>query len=292
MKHFLPALFLFLFVILSPKNVLAAISLNISDAEKGESYYFLNANLSGISTSSACYVQVAITAPESPHYFGKTWSSKGDWFTYISSPTKEYIKENFIRLENDTPTKILFNSDPDDGDYKGPGEYLVKLKRYTGESSSSAGESNSLTFTIVDPTPTPTPTTEIISTPTSTITTTPIQTSTPTPTKTPIKTPASTPTPTRTSTLSPTVIATRPPAGGVLVLEPKQSPTLKIGSESAVLGDSIGTSTVSANLFDKNPSYTPEKLAKKSFNYKNTFFLGVLVSAASGALLYFRLRRD
>lgn len=287
MKRILPILF-FLFVFLFPKSVYATISLEISNVEKGESSYSLDAKLSGISASSNCYVQMAITAPDDPHYFGQTWSPKGEWFKYISSPTKEYIKEYFIKLENDQTTKILFNTDPEDSDYKGPGEYLVKLKRYTGESSSSAGESNALTFTIADPTPSPTSTPT--GTPTSTPTSTPTQTSTPTPTKTPTPTPTKTPTqintPTKVSTTAPTLAPRSPalPAGGL----DEAGSTI-----SAVLGESTDSASINANTATnlKAPP-SPEKKINKPTNYKIPFFIGIFLAVSSGSLLYFRHRKD
>jgi len=273
-KHVLPTLFLFFCVFLFPKSIFATISLNISNIEKSESSYSLDASISGLSSSSNCYVQIAITAPSAPHYFGQTWSPKGEWFKYISSPAKEYITEYFVKLENDQIAKILFNTDPEDEDYKGPGEYLVKLNRYTGGSSSPAGDSNSLTLNISDPTPTQELVIVATETPTGTSTTAPTSTPTPTPTKTP------TPTPTITPTKTPTTTKTI-------------TPTKLISSSSAVLGESTNSASLSAGIFVKSEAAEEsEREEFKPTNYKIPFFIGIFLAISSGTLLYFRHQKD
>ncbi|MFZ3069166.1 MAG: hypothetical protein WA052_02505 [Microgenomates group bacterium] len=291
MKYFSLLLTTCLVFFLFPKSAHSAITLNISNLEKGESNFSLDATLSGISSSSSCYVQVVITAPGSPHYFGQTWSPKGEWFKYISSPAKEYIVENFIKLENDQTTKIIFNTDPDDEDYKGPGEYLVKLNRYTGGSTSSAGDSNSLTMNIADPTPTSDPTTIITETPTNTPTSTttptntPTNTSTPTPVRTPTKTPTPTPTPT---TKLKTTTPTKTP-----VIAIKTTPSNLLSTPSTILGESTDSASLSADMVvNIEITPTPENIINKPKNYKTPFFIGLFLAVSSSALLYFRHRKD
>lgn len=202
---------LFLFILPTP-SAFAAINLNISNLQTTSDYYSINASVSGIASSSACYVQAMFTAPGDPHYFGSTWSSTGSWFNYQSSPSPDFIKANFVKLENDQPTTILVKPDFADSDYKGTGEYSLKLKRYTGNSSSSAGESNSLTINLAQSTPSPT---HSAANPPLAETSTP--TLTQTPTSTPTKIPTTTPTPTSTpsKTITPTPFASpNPPSGG------------------------------------------------------------------------------
>gem|GEM_PF-1597102 len=296
MKYFSLLLTTCLVFFLFPKSVHSAITLNISNLEKGENSFSLDATLSGISSSANCYVQVVITAPGSPHYFGQTWSPKGEWFKYISSPAKEYIVENFVKLENDQTTKIIFNTDPNDEDYKGPGEYLVKLNRYTGSSSSPAGDSNSLTMNITDPTPTSDPTIIITETPTNTPTSTttptntPTNTSTPTPVKTPTKTP--TPTPTPVKTFTPTVIKTPTPTKNY-VIAIKTTPTTSPSTFSAILGESTDSASLSAAMVvNIEITPTPKNIVSKPKNHKTPFFIGLFLAVSSSALLYFRHRKD
>ena len=271
-----------LYFFLLPQNILAAISLQISNITQHDSYYSLDAVVSGVSSSSACFVQVALTAPDVTRYFGKTWSSKGEWFSYVSSPEKEYISENFIKLDNDVVTQIIFNPDPEDSDYKGPGEYTIRLKRFTGGSTSSAGDSNILSLTLSEPTPTAAPT----PTPTQEITATQTPTSTPTPTPTPTPAPAApTPTPTLTPTLknTPTSIATKSSSKTTTDTPSTQSSVLS-ASDSAMVSD-FAVSLKEANIV------TPSKAPRLS-NSKNMFFFGLFIATSSGSLLYFRHRKD
>ena len=110
--------------------------------------------------------------------------------------------------------------------------------------------------------------------------TTPILTklseSTPTPTST--STPIQTSTPTKTSTSTPA----------------PHSPQGEVGATiSAVLGESTNSASISSEyVASQEPTPSQENIIKKKTNYKNTFFIGLLISASSGAMLYFRFRKD
>jgi len=276
-KQILPVLFLLCFCVF-PKVASAAISLTISNVEKSDSFYSVEALVSGLASSSSCFVQTVLTAPGDPHYFGKMWSQKGEWINYISSPEKEFITENFIKLENDQKIKILFTNDPDDSDYLGPGTYILKLKRYTGNSTSSAGESDNtlsveISEVVVTPTDTPTPT--------------------PTSTNTPTATPTSSPTPTPTNT--PTPIKT--PTKATIKITPAPTSTPKISSVSSSLTpDVLGIATESV-VVDTSPSIfveatSPAVRKNNPVNSKYFFFFGVFLLLTSGSWLYFRHRND
>lgn len=101
------------------------------------------------------------------------------------------------------------------------------------------------------------------STPAPTNATTPTQTSTPTQTTTPTKTPTVTIIPTLSSTIS------------------------------AVLGESTDSASISSEFItDTKPSPSPENKINKPTNYKTPFFIGIFLAISSGALLYFRHRKD
>lgn len=262
------------------RPVHGAISLEISNLEKNDDYYSLTATVNGIASSSACYIQIALTSTSANRYFGKTWSSKGEWFSYLSSPEKDFIKQNFIKLDNGQSVKILFNTDLEDPDYKGSGEYSVKLKRYTGESTSPAGESNSLTFTIQEPTPVPTSVST--ATPAFSPTPTPTPTATPTSTKTPTISPTNTPT--KTITLTQTISPTKLIRNSVSAT-PSALPT--------VLGDTTSSAALITVTEINTPSISSVTGVKKDhFDPKKYFFFGLLLMTVSGGWLYFRHRTD
>lgn len=256
--------------------VFAAISFEISNPVQEGDYYIVDTTLSGISSDSA-YLQGMFTAEGATSYFGFTWGKKGEWVKYDGSVSKEYILENFTVIQKDQNTKIWVKPDFTHTAYKGPGNYLLKLKRYTGNSDGSAGDSNTLSIQLSEPTPTPTAT----STPTQapTPTTSPTTTSTPTPTPAKI----STPTPTvfqKSSSPSPNLKIT-PTITSTLTTTPSATVTtslLVVDVES--VGEVKGEATSSAD----------STISKKPFlSDKNIFLIGLIIFSFSGGLLYFRL---
>lgn len=285
MKQILPALFLFLFVFLSPKFAYGTISLSISGVEKKDDYYIVNITASGLSSTSGCFVQGMFTATPSS-YFGYTWSSKGEWLKYDSSPDQEFVIANFVELKDDEPQNILVKPDSEASGYKGPGDYLLKIRRFISNGNSSSHYSNIIQLPLTEPIPT-----EVITeTPTETITQTPttLATNTPTPTPSPTKTPTTTPTkaPTSTPTKAPTKIPTKTPT---LTNSPTRTLT---STTSAVLGESTASATLSALFHEIAPTPTPEMKIIKQNNNKTPFFVGILLAIGSGSLLYFRHRKD
>lgn len=180
-----------------------------------------------------CYLQGVLRPATSSKYFGETLNTQNNWIDYISSPDTEYIKTNFYAADiqmSSWSAKLNMRFKIDDPTYQGPGNYDLKIRRYTGKSSSFAQESNTLTISLTVAMPT--------------------TTSTPAPTGTPVPTPEPTVTPIRT----PTPVQTKTPTPAV-----KPTPTATpIASASAVLGvtDSPATASVMAQR-DTAPSVKP-----------------------------------
>ena len=295
-KQILPVLFLFLLSFLVFTQHTLAVSFTIDNPVREGDYFIVDASISGISSSSA-YVFGMFTNKDNPDYFGFTWGQKEDWVKYQST-TKEFISTNLPILLRDTLQKIWIKPDFQNSGYKGPGDYFLKLKRYTGSSDGSAGDSNVLTVSLLETTPTPTPTEEITNTPSPTptpapttgptpeptITLSPTKTPTPTAIKTPSPIPLKTPTPTplKTPTLTSSVIASPTLGHGNL------TPTIE-SSPSSILG----TST-SSGLLSSVPSAEPTagNFAPSTSNsvLKYTFLFGLFISLLAGGVLYFRHR--
>ncbi len=178
MCKYLVLLVLLLFVVCP----VSAIEFTISDPRLDNQEITLSASLSA---TSNYYLQAVLRSQASSKYFGETKNNRGDWIDYQSSPEKEYILSNYYLTDVQNASwsgeiKIRFKAD--DPNYLGPGLYDLKLRRFTGASSSSAGDSNTLTLNLVtnlpsSPSPLPTPTPS------------------PTPTPTPSPTPKPSPTP-------------------------------------------------------------------------------------------------
>ena len=168
----------------------AAINLQIGNFRQVNDYYSVDVSLSGAASDSAYYLQAMFTKADSPNYLGFTWGQKGEWVQYVSSPNDAFIVDNFPIIRTNSTQTLLIKPDVDDNGYQGPGDYLLRVKRYTSKGTDKYAE-NSLTVHIAETTPTPE---------------NPSPTSTPTPTQTPSPTPI----PTTTPSLSPSVTTTPP----------------------------------------------------------------------------------
>jgi hypothetical protein len=184
-----------------------------------------NATLSGVTTTNCpdnrCYLQGTLRSVASSKYFGETANASGGWVDYVSSPDTEYIKANYYAADIQGGSwfaRLKMRFKIDDPNYQGPGDYELKLRRYTGKSSNYSAESNTLSVSITAPGPTTTPTPTCTPTPANTPTQTPLPTSTP----------ASTNTPTPTKKATPTLI---PPE------IPESSDSSDATSDGVVLGD-------------------------------------------------------
>lgn len=160
-----------------------------------------------LSASSNYYLQGTLRSQSSSKYFGETQNNRGDWIDYISAPEKEYITSNFFQTDVKNATwsgTLRLRFKLDDPNYLGPGLYDLKLRRFTGGSSSSAGESNTLTLSLTAALPTPIPS--------------PSPSPSPSPTPTPIPTPSPSPSPVGArpaSPVTPSVQSSLPPVGTV-----------------------------------------------------------------------------
>jgi hypothetical protein len=264
-KHklvFCTALLLFF---IFPRNSLAAIVFTISNPIVNENDEIeVDASISGLISSSCstggCYLQAQIRVlNESKGFFGYTYNNSGEFVDYFSSVSSvDEIKTklfNFVPVSGAWSGKLKAKNNLSNSNYIGPGQYTLKFRRFSGNSTSpTGGDSDVVTMALVAATPTPEPT----ATPTNTPTPTPTVTSNPT--ATPTKT--SSPTPTKSPTPKPT---------------PLQSPSGQ--AEELVLG--IRESLV-----------TPEATSETLTNEKKKFplFAVILISAGilciAGALFF------
>lgn len=131
----------------------------------------------------------AVFYPSGSSYFGYTQSNSGSLTNVSGGSCTSYLKisQSDLTTEGTWSGKLKAKPDTENAYYKGPGEYLFKVGRYTSSCGSPLW-SLETTIAIAGPTPTPT----LI--PTSIPTNTPVPTNTPIPTNTP--TPKLTPTPT------------------------------------------------------------------------------------------------
>ena len=172
--------FVWLGILLAVASPAFAIEFTIASPLVVDQEIALSASLSA---TTNYYLQAILRSQSSSKYFGETKNNRGDWIDYQSSPEKEYIVSNYFvtDIQNASWSGIIrLRFKADDPNYLGPGLYDLKLRRYTGASSSSAGDSNTLTLNLMtnlpsSPSPLPTPT------PSPSPTATPVPSSTKTP---------------------------------------------------------------------------------------------------------------
>ncbi len=198
MKPILAGLVVGVFLLISAKYAVA-IDFSITNPviavnAEGTEEISIDASISG--STSSYYLQGKLRVSGSTYYFGQTRNNYGDFVPYMGSPSPTEIVTNFhktVPQGNVWSDKIVIKNDPDDPNYKGPGDYDLFLERYTGSSSNPASTAGPLSvhlsFALSTPTPTATPIPSS-PTPTATPTSKPIV-----PTSTPTPKPLATPTP-------------------------------------------------------------------------------------------------
>ncbi len=149
-----------------------AISFTISNPQQNGEEVVINVSLSGLTSTSCpnsyCYLQAAFTNPSPIKYFGSTKNHNSQWYDYISSPSTSYIQSNFFAFQPISEAwsgQLSLKINIQSSNYHGPGTYNIKAWRYSGNSSSAAGDSGSISVNLQDTTPTPIPTPSPTSTP-------------------------------------------------------------------------------------------------------------------------------
>ncbi len=268
-------------------QIAKAVDFSVSNANVTDNEITVTATLSGLISTSCnegkCYLQGTLRQPTT-NYFGQTQNSIGSWVDYLSSPEPEYIISTFFGFQPDAGgwtglVKMRFS--PTESDYKGPGSYELKLRRFSGKSSSSSQDSNTLSVTLNVPLPTAT------STPLPAPTNTPSPSNTPTPV--PLATPTTTPRPSATPRISPT---------------PRTSPTQaivpSIGEQEYVQANLNSGGSKLLNLNEQSDDLTtPTPLVLGESTTQNTSNLGPILLIGGGVvglaislLLLFRRARS
>ena len=205
MKKILSILISLFILLLHISDVSATIDFSIEDPIVNQDQIEIGVSFANATNTNCpnqiCYLQGLIKASSSPRYFGFTKNNTDQWIDYISSPDPNLIQSSFfkVQLENGSWSgKLVMKFNADDINYKGPGNYDLKIKRYTGNSGDGTDSNiHSIQLDLAIPTPTPTPE------PSATPTPTPTPTPAPTPTKTPTPVPTKKPTPKPTATSTP-----------------------------------------------------------------------------------------
>lgn len=241
-----------------------AITFNISNPQLNGNEITIDASLSGLTSSSclngSCYLQAAFTTQEQNKYFGFTKNNNGDWYEYVSPPSTSNIQSTFFAFQPVSGSwsgQLTLKINPESPNYKGSGTYNVKAWRYSGKSSSAAGDSDNILAVDIQSPPTPSPT--------------PIPS--PSPTPTPIPTPKKSSSSTSQPSLKPSVVPSTSTTFSTL-------PSPKVSNKTAVAGVTKISSPSSATPLVKT-------LSQKQNNFSPLIFLGGgLILVACSYIIY------
>lgn len=282
MKRFLTSIFLLFLLLFTVQKAYATIVFTISNATvNSDDSVDVDASITGLISSSCssggCYLQAQLKIlDESKGYFGYTYNNSGEFVDYFSSPSStDEIKSklfDFIPASGAWSGKLKAKSNFIDNNYLGPGEYTLRFRRFSGNSTSpTSSDSNVLTVSLLLAAPTPT------SAPTST----------PYPTSIPTNTPI--PTATKTPTPLPTIRAS---------IIPSPTPSKIIVSSVSAASISAGSDVLGLSA-QKNPKVTNEPILVKGESFSvlppPIFFilsgLGI-ITGACGILLFRQWRQQ
>jgi len=234
-------------------SVYAAITFSITNPVIDLENISIDVSLSGLTASScassSCYLQAGLKNTKNGRYFGYTKKENGDWNKYTSTLDKATIPSvlfSFSPSGGSWSGKVVVKPDGYDSNYEGPGEYGLKLWRYSGNADSSSGESNELLVSVIAPSLTPT------NSPTATST----------PTSTPSDTPTKTPTVTNTPSISPTKSLTPTQTKVTVTSSPKDNEEEKELSEVVVNNELGGESTSSQQILGVSSERMPDAKTK------------------------------
>ena len=187
LKFFIaPVIFLFAFL----PQTLAAMSLDMILSSNNINYdqeFDVDVILNGAPKNTIYYLQIALTQPENPAYFGFTQKNDGTWHKY--GETFDNFFKIAINEEGSWSGKMKGKPDSENKDFKGSGNYILKIGRFTSSGASHYWSTNNPTVYIQAPSSTPTPSSNPTATSTPKFSNTPNPSSTSKPQNSPTPTP-------------------------------------------------------------------------------------------------------
>jgi hypothetical protein len=189
-------LFLFFFFLSSAPAKAVTVNITNSPSSVGSESFEVQVYIEGPNPGTN-YLRVDLFKEGSTKYFGETFNGSS-W--YGGSDGSQYFPVTIDSESTASATVQTRVGSPSTSEYLGPGDYKLRIRRYTSSGNPASGDDQTpvdIRITWATPTPTPSPT------PTESPTSNPTPTPTPSPTSTPVLT--STPKPTLRSTLKPTV---------------------------------------------------------------------------------------
>lgn len=256
-----------------------AVFLTISDAPQiiTDQSFSLNVSISGAGAGTN-YLRVDLYKEGTSNYFGETYNGN-DW--YGGSDGKQYYPITIVSGQtwNDSVQGRI--GTPTTGKYPGPGNYKLRIRRYTSSGGTGTTDQTpqdiQITFALPSPSPTPT------------------EFPSPTPTPSPSPNPTSIPTPTALSSskakTTSTASKTPAPTTNPTTQPPTQETVTRPISAKTKPKVNYQIASVTAVTISPNPSAKVEIKSQKQINYY--VWTGViLIFAGISSIVYIYLRKN
>jgi hypothetical protein len=266
-------------------SVVEAVTITVTNSPTSISSdpFTLDVSVDGADPSTN-YLRIDLYKKDTANYFGETFTGS-DW--YGGSEGIKYFPIDISKEGTASGSVRGRIGSPDSKEYIGPGQYKLRIRRYTKSGSPATNDKqNPVDLEITVPTPSPTYTPTVTSVPTPTRT--PTATSAPTPTKTP--------TPTTTAKATSTPIPTANPQLSSGDSDLSQPPSIDPSSVTksqltTASGETLGSS-VDPSPEEAQPS--PQAVLSKPVPFIPIALVGtglILVGIGIGPLVVKYLRR-
>lgn len=151
MKWILGFLILFFFIF-SNHAFAVTVTINNFPSEITADSFNVEVNVSG-AQDGANYLRVDLFKEGTTNYFGETWNNS-NW--YGSSDGTQYLP---VSINEGSASAVIQGrmGDATKTEYGGPGNYKLRIRRYTSASNYSFSDSQDVTINVALPSPSPTP---------------------------------------------------------------------------------------------------------------------------------------
>ena len=243
--------FILIFFIFTAKSFAVTVSVTNFPTTLSDQPFAITASVSG-ATAGTNYLRIDLYKDGTSNYFGETYNGSS-W--YSGGEGSSYFPITIDSSKNGFGTFQGRVGNPNSNDYPGPGNYKLKIRRYTSSGSLASSDTQTpvdVNITYAAPTSSPTPTV----------------TPAPTPTEEPTST--NTPTPTLKLVLTPTAKLTKTPTSS------------EVSTNSAVLGQSVDNAINDNNSKKMEVASISENVLPKIF-----IGLGIIFFVACAAIIVY-----
>lgn len=251
-------LFCILFLCCARPIYAVSVSILTSPASVGEEKFSFTVKVVGASAGTN-FLRADLYREGSKNYFGETDNGQA-W--YFGSDGKQYFPVTVVSGIDSIATLSARIGDPTITDYPGPGQYQLRVRRYTASGNQGSEDPSPVAIILTKTWPSPSPSLSPTPTPTPSVSPTVVPTATPTTTPTP------TPTPTVKSSPKPSMMP---------------SPSLTPDVMGTVAGEATSIDLSAFGASSSSPSVASSDKPRPILNYRR---VKVVLLSGTGLLIF------